>query len=114
MDDKEIKKIVKKRYSEVANRSSCCSCNDVDDEVMARAIGYSDEDINNFLKNLALPNQERKFSNTYAFNLKDSNETIAFFTLSASQLNTGDARLFGIDKVPPTVPSLGYKSFRLL
>jgi ArsR family transcriptional regulator len=48
MDDKEIKKIVKKRYSEVANRSSCCSCNDVDDEVMARAIGYSDEDINNF------------------------------------------------------------------
>jgi len=32
--------------------------------------------------------------------LEDSNEVVAFFTLSASQLNTGDARIFGIDKVP--------------
>ncbi len=32
--------------------------------------------------------------------MKDTNEIIAFFTLSASQLNTGDARIFGMDKVP--------------
>ncbi len=52
------------------------------------------------MREFALPNQERKLSNTYTFNLQETNEILCFFTLSASQLNTGDARLFGIDKVP--------------
>ena len=72
----------------------------LDKNVKIDKFNCGDENINYFLNNLALLNQERKLSETYIFCLKDSNELIAFFTLSASQLNTGDARIFGIDKVP--------------
>ena len=59
-----------------------------------------DDDINYFLKNLAIPNQYRKLSNTYIFYLKESKRVIAYFSILASQLNTGDARIYGIDKIP--------------
>jgi len=73
---------------------------ELDRDVIIEPFNCGDEVINSFLKNLALLNQERKLSKTYTFSLKDSNNVIAFLTLSASQLNTGDARIFGIDKVP--------------
>ena len=69
-------------------------------EMRSDHFNCGDDDINYFLKNLAMYNQERKLSKTYAFYLKESKEIIAFFTLSASHLNTGDARIFGMDKVP--------------
>ncbi len=59
-----------------------------------------DEDIDFFLKNLALANQKAKFSKTYVLSDKINHKAIAFISLSASQLNTGDARLFGLDKIP--------------
>ncbi len=73
---------------------------EITDDIILSKFDCGDEDINYFLKNLAISNQERKLSKTYTFCLKDSNEIIGFFTLSASQLNTGDARIFGMDKVP--------------
>jgi hypothetical protein len=73
---------------------------ELDRDVVIEPFDCGDQTINSFLNNLALLNQERKLSKTYTFCLKDSNKVIAFLTLSASQLNTGDARIFGIDKVP--------------
>jgi len=73
---------------------------ELDRDVIIKTFDCGDQSINYFLKNLDLLNQERKFSKTYTFCLKDSNKIIAFLTLSASQLNTGDTRIFGIDKVP--------------
>ncbi len=51
MKDEKIKKIVKKKYGEIAqntcgcNNSPCCSLND---QNIAKSIGYSDDEINNF------------------------------------------------------------------
>lgn len=59
-----------------------------------------DNDINYFLKNLAIPNQYRKLSNTYIFYLEENKRLVAYFSILASQLNTGDARIYGIDKIP--------------
>lgn len=73
---------------------------ELDRDVIIEPFKCGDEVINSFLNNLALLNQERKLSKTYTFCLRDSNKVIAFLTLSSSQLNTGDARIFGIDKVP--------------
>lgn len=73
---------------------------ELDRNVIIEPFDCGDQVINYFLHTLALVNQERKLSKTYIFCLKDSNQVIAFLTLSASQLNTGDARIFGIDKVP--------------
>ncbi|MBN1801511.1 MAG: hypothetical protein JW891_08400 [Candidatus Lokiarchaeota archaeon] len=67
-------------------------------EMVINHFDCGDDDINYFLKNCAFSNQERKLSRTYVFYLKDTKEIIAFFTLSASQLNTGDASIFGMDK----------------
>ncbi len=59
-----------------------------------------DEDIDYFLKKLAIPNQYRKLSNTFVFLNQEDKRVVAYFSLLASQLNTGDARIYGIDKVP--------------
>ena len=59
-----------------------------------------DDDINYFLKNLAISNQYRKLSNTYIFYLEENKQVIVYFSILASQLNTGDAHIFGIDKIP--------------
>ena len=59
-----------------------------------------DADINYFLKNLAIPNQYRKLSNTYLFYNEEDKRVVAYFSILASQLNTGDARIYGIDKIP--------------
>ncbi len=48
MDDKTIKRIVKKRYQEVAESSRCCGCHSSSDEDIAQAIGYSKKDIDTF------------------------------------------------------------------
>jgi len=51
MKEKDVKKVVKKHYSEVAEKdSSCCSCKcgSNSEKDIAKAIGYSDEEINNF------------------------------------------------------------------
>ncbi len=58
------------------------------------------DDINYFLKNLAIPNQYRKLSNTYIFYNEEDKRVVAYFSILASQLNTGDARIYGIDKIP--------------
>ena len=76
------------------------SFKEIDKTAKIERFDCENEEINYFLKELALLNQERKLSNIYTFTLKQSNEIIAYFTLSASQLNTGDARIFRIDKVP--------------
>lgn len=69
----------------------------IDESHILEDFNCGDEDINYFLKKLALPNQNNKLSNTYVL----SNEkVIAYFSLLASQLNTGDARIYGIDKIP--------------
>jgi len=49
MKEKEVKKIVKKRYSEVAKKNSCCcgsTCSSISDEDIAKSIGYSNDEIN--------------------------------------------------------------------
>lgn len=51
MKEKDVKKVVKNHYRKIAEKkSSCCSCkSDADSEKdIAKAIGYSDEEINNF------------------------------------------------------------------
>ncbi len=58
------------------------------------------DDINYFLKNLAIPNQYRKLSNTYIFYNEEDKRVVAYFSILASQLNTDDARIYGIDKIP--------------
>ena len=46
MKDEQIKKIVKRKYGEIAKGSfSCCSA---DEENIAKMIGYTDKDIDNF------------------------------------------------------------------
>jgi ArsR family transcriptional regulator len=48
MKEKEIKKIVKKRYSEVAKKGCCCGGSTnlpVSDEDIAKTIGYTDEEL---------------------------------------------------------------------
>ncbi len=59
-----------------------------------------DDEIDFFFKNLALTNQKVKISKIHVLSDKINHKTIAFISLSASQLNTGDARFFGIDKIP--------------
>ena len=51
MKEKDVKKTVKKHYSKIAEKeSSCCSCtcDSNSDEKIAKAIGYSEEEISNF------------------------------------------------------------------
>jgi ArsR family transcriptional regulator len=51
MKEDKIKKIVKKRYSKVAQKTSGCggsTCGSISDKDIARIIGYSDNEINNF------------------------------------------------------------------
>lgn len=51
MKENDIKRIVKKRYSEVAKKTTCCggsTCCPSSDEDIARTIGYSDEEINTY------------------------------------------------------------------
>ena len=51
MKENDIKRIVKKRYSEVAKKTTCCggsTCCPLSDEDIARTIGYSDEEINTY------------------------------------------------------------------
>jgi ArsR family transcriptional regulator len=46
--DNKTKQIVKKHYGEIAGGGSCCSCNcggQVENEQIAKSIGYSDEEI---------------------------------------------------------------------
>jgi len=53
---KEIKRIVKKSYSEIASKKRCCQCGcDSSEEEIARQIGYSKKEIGEFPKdNLGL------------------------------------------------------------
>ena len=52
-NSKEIKEIVKEKYSEIANSSSCgCGCNSSKD--ISKSIGYSEHDINSVEGNLGL------------------------------------------------------------
>jgi ArsR family transcriptional regulator len=47
MSGNDIKKIVKKSYTKIAkNEKSCCCKKSIEERDIARAIGYSDEDIN--------------------------------------------------------------------
>ena len=46
MKDEQIKKIVKRKYGEIAKGS--CSCCSADEENIAKMIGYTDKDIDNF------------------------------------------------------------------
>ena len=51
MEEKEVKKHVKKRYTDIAKKDSSCSCcsgTSLDDKTIARQIGYSDEEIQDF------------------------------------------------------------------
>lgn len=48
MDEKAIKKIVKKRYGAIVKQPCGCGCNTVDDTDIAQTIGYSKADINDF------------------------------------------------------------------
>ncbi|UCB58893.1 MAG: arsenite methyltransferase [Thermoplasmatales archaeon] len=46
MEEKNIKKIVKESYSEIARKKGCCCCGNFDEEEIAKSIGYSKEEIN--------------------------------------------------------------------
>jgi ArsR family transcriptional regulator len=46
MEDKDIKKIVKKSYSKIANNKGCSCCNSQNEIDIAKSIGYTDEEIN--------------------------------------------------------------------
>jgi len=46
MEDKDIKKIVKKSYSKIAKKKSCSCCDSQNEIDIAKSIGYSNEDIN--------------------------------------------------------------------
>lgn len=51
MEEKNIKRIVKKKYGQAAKKSGCCSditCCSTNNEDIARTIGYNDEEINDF------------------------------------------------------------------
>ena len=49
---------------------------------------------------MAIPNHNRKLSNTYIFYIEENKRVVAYFSILASQLNTGDALIYGIDKIP--------------
>ena len=47
MKEKDVKKIVKDSYSKIAKKEKSCCCKDnIDEKNIAKAIGYSEEDIN--------------------------------------------------------------------
>lgn len=51
MEEEEIKKIVKKKYSKVAEKSCCCGNGNLfpmDNEEIAKTIGYTDDEINDY------------------------------------------------------------------
>lgn len=73
---------------------------DLNESANSDKFSCGEEKIDFFLKDLAKFNQKNKFSRTYIFTKEENNEIIAFFSILASQLNTGDTRIFGIDKVP--------------
>ncbi len=72
----------------------------IDDSDKIDDFDCGDDEINYFLKNLAVPNQYRKLSNTYILYLEENKQVVAYFSIMASQFNTGDARIYGIDKIP--------------
>ena len=48
MKEKEIKKIVKKHYSKIANNKSCgcgCGTDELNSEQISKSIGYSSKDV---------------------------------------------------------------------
>ena len=45
MKDEDIKKIVKKRYKVSAEKKGCCNCSTINEEDIARGIGYSEKDL---------------------------------------------------------------------
>lgn len=73
---------------------------EIDDSVKIDGFCCGNDIIDNFLTNLAIPNNERKLSKAFVLCRVEDKKVIAFFSLSASRLNTGDARIFGMDKVP--------------
>lgn len=49
MENDKIKQVVKKAYGKIATQNGCCNCscsNNLDNEQIAKSIGYSDEEIN--------------------------------------------------------------------
>ena len=45
MKEKEVKKIVKKSYSKIAQKCNCTCCGQQSQEDIARSIGYTEEDV---------------------------------------------------------------------
>lgn len=46
MEEKNVKKIVKESYSEIARKKGCGCCGNFDEKEIAQSIGYSEEEIN--------------------------------------------------------------------
>jgi len=67
---------------------------ELNNSINLTSFNCDDEDINDFLQNDALKYQTQKLSNTYLF-LDDSNEVVAFFSISNDCLNDlGEERGF--------------------
>jgi len=57
----------------------------IDDSDKIDDFNCGDDEINYFLKNLAIPNQYRKLSNTYILFLEENKQVVAYFSIMASQ-----------------------------
>ena len=71
-----------------------------DDTLNFEEFACGNDEIDAFLKNTASINEKAKFSKIYTFTSIEDDKIIAYFTLSASQINIGDARIFGKNNVP--------------
>jgi len=74
-----------------------------DDTIDFEEFECGNKEIDDFLTNKARINDKAKFSKIYTFTTIEDNKVIAYFTLSASQCNVGDARIFGKNNLPATL-----------
>ncbi|HUY01541.1 MAG TPA: hypothetical protein VMV49_18400 [Candidatus Deferrimicrobium sp.] len=70
-----------------------------DDTLNFEGFACGNDEIDDFLKNKARINDKTKFSKIYTFTSIEDDKIIAYFTLSVSQINIGDARIFGKNNV---------------
>ena len=76
---------------------------EIDDALDFKEFACGNDEIDDFLINKARINNKTKFSKIYTFTTIEDNRIIAYFTLSASQCNVGDARIFGKNNLPATL-----------
>ena len=74
--------------------------NEIDKDTDVNSFICEKEDLNDFLYEKALNNNQQCLSKVYLLENTSNNEIVGYIALSTYRANIGDARLFGMNNVP--------------